>query len=270
MSSKRYTSLRNSKNINGLYRARVENNIDPLGIGRVQVRVPIIHGIVSQGGISSANLPWATMCSLSAGYNYGTYIVPEIGEYVFVMFEDGDTNKPVYLGSIYGTNSTINKEYGSDNTGGIWYGVIGENEVPKEAQRVDYPSLKMIYKSKNGTRIYLNDDENNEYLRIADTTGKKFEIDSTNDSISMSDMDIEIKIENDIIYLGNSTRHLTIDVNSSINIYDGNGNTSITIDDSGVTKVNSDKVAINTDSVGISYNNLNLIESDYGKEDTNG
>ena len=263
MAKSHYSNLKNSKNINGIYRARVENNIDPLGIGRIQIRVPLLHGLAGKNGLSSANLPWATMCSVSAGFNYGTYIVPEIGEYVFVLFEDGDPYKPVYIGSVFGTLSTVNKEYGSIETGGIWYGRKGDNEVPKEAQRVSYPSVKMIYKSKNGTRIYLNDNPEDEFIRIADSTGKKFEINSTKDTIQMCDKGIFIKIENDIIYLGNEERHLTIDCSNSINITTDKGNNTINIKDNGETSLITDRVEIETDQVGVSYRDMILTDGNY-------
>lgn len=139
-----YGSLQAPTELGGIFRARVENNVDPLGIGRVQVRVPMIHRTVASGGTSTESLPWASYCSsIGGGYNYGSFIVPEIGEYVWVMFEDMDSNKPVYLGSVFGTDSTLEKRYGSDKTTGVWSGVVGANEVPLESQR-ESPTHKMI------------------------------------------------------------------------------------------------------------------------------
>ncbi len=41
-----YGSLQAPTELGGIFRARVENNVDPLGIGRVQVRVPMIRIVI--------------------------------------------------------------------------------------------------------------------------------------------------------------------------------------------------------------------------------
>ena len=87
----------------GLYgfamRGVVVKNDDPLSIGRVKVRVYNIHG-TPQDGIQDENLPWAFPCFPTATYNSGTYIVPEEGNTVLLVFEDGDLSKPVYLAGV--------------------------------------------------------------------------------------------------------------------------------------------------------------------------
>jgi len=71
----------------GLYRGRVENNNDPLGRGRVQVRVfPMMEGIRKE------DLPWAEPCWA------GMLKVPAVGNWVWVMFQEGEITSPVWLG----------------------------------------------------------------------------------------------------------------------------------------------------------------------------
>lgn len=89
----------------GLMRGTVENNIDPIGLGRIQLRIPALHGHSGEDEkISTASLPWAVpgaLNCLSAGM--GQFLVPVVGSIVYVMFEDEDPRKPVYFGGVLTT-----------------------------------------------------------------------------------------------------------------------------------------------------------------------
>lgn len=168
-------TLKDSSSLSGVYRARVENNMDPLKIGRVKVRVPIVHGVPGKG-ITEDGLPWAYPCFMSAGYGYGSYVVPEVGEYVFIMFEDDDSSKPVYLGSSYGSGGSA-KTYGSSDGQGTWRSAAGENEVPIDAQR-DEPTRKIVYKSPKGAAIEIDDKNGSESIAMIDALGQMIKMES--------------------------------------------------------------------------------------------
>ncbi len=68
-----------------IYRATVLNGQDPEGRGRVQVMVPAITG---QGS------GWAVGCFMPGA----AMTAPQVGDTVFVMFENGDPAFPVWLG----------------------------------------------------------------------------------------------------------------------------------------------------------------------------
>ena len=74
----------------GKYRGKVEDDIDPLGMGRLRVSVPALAG----GGHSS----WALPCVPYAGRDVGFYALPPIGANVWVEFEGGDLNYPIWSG----------------------------------------------------------------------------------------------------------------------------------------------------------------------------
>lgn len=77
----------------GLYRGTVAENKDPEFRGRVMLIVPDVASFVPN--------TWAEPCSpLSGppGPGMGVYMVPMVGAGVWVMFEHGDVNKPVWLG----------------------------------------------------------------------------------------------------------------------------------------------------------------------------
>ena len=77
----------------GIYPGRVENNIDPLNMGRIQVSVADVGG----RAVSS----WALPCLPVAGNNMGMFTVPPVGAGVWVQFARGDTDYPIWLGAYY-------------------------------------------------------------------------------------------------------------------------------------------------------------------------
>ena len=79
----------------GKYRGQVENNIDPMMLGRVQVSVPAVLG--------SGSLSWAMPCSPYAGNGVGFFAIPPNGANVWVEFEAGDPDYPIWSGCFWGT-----------------------------------------------------------------------------------------------------------------------------------------------------------------------
>ena len=83
----------------GKYRATVVNNVDPLQIGRVQVTVPDVAGLVPS--------TWAMPCVPVAGINTGLFTVPMIGSGVWIEFERGDADYPIWVGGYWGTVAEV-------------------------------------------------------------------------------------------------------------------------------------------------------------------
>ncbi|MGC8802116.1 MAG: phage baseplate assembly protein V [Chloroflexus sp.] len=79
----------------GKYRGKVENNLDPLQQGRVQVSVPAVLG---EGRAS-----WAMPCVPFAGNGVGLFLIPPTGANVWVEFEGGDPDYPIWSGCFWGT-----------------------------------------------------------------------------------------------------------------------------------------------------------------------
>ncbi len=79
----------------GKYQGTVVSNIDPIQTGRVQVQVPDVLG----PGVSSS---WAMPCVPAAGIQGGAFIVPPIGSQVWVEFEQGDPDYPIWTGGFWG------------------------------------------------------------------------------------------------------------------------------------------------------------------------
>ncbi len=79
----------------GKYRGKVENNVDPLQQGRMQVSVPAVLG--------EGTLSWAMPCVPYAGPGVGFFAIPPNGANVWVEFEGGDPNYPIWSGAFWGT-----------------------------------------------------------------------------------------------------------------------------------------------------------------------
>lgn len=76
----------------GLYKGIVEDNNDPTGCNQLKVRIGQFWGS-SIKGIPTESLPWAKPASPLL-----TDPPIPIGTVVYVMFEEGDINDPVYIG----------------------------------------------------------------------------------------------------------------------------------------------------------------------------
>ncbi len=74
----------------GVYRGRVISNADPLGKGRVTAQCPDVHGLLPT--------TWAMPCVPMTGLQSGVYLVPPLNAGVWIMFEEGDINHPIWMG----------------------------------------------------------------------------------------------------------------------------------------------------------------------------
>jgi hypothetical protein len=78
----------------GKYRGKVENNLDPQLQGRLQVSVPAVLG--------SGTLSWAMPNSPYAGAQEGFFAVPPTDSNVWIEFEGGDPDYPIWSGCFWG------------------------------------------------------------------------------------------------------------------------------------------------------------------------
>jgi uncharacterized protein involved in type VI secretion and phage assembly len=83
----------------GKYRGTVLNNVDPLNKGRLLVSVPAVLGL--------APSTWALPCVPLAGVQNGWYAPPVIGSAVWVEFEQGDPDFPIWVGCFWGSAAEV-------------------------------------------------------------------------------------------------------------------------------------------------------------------
>lgn len=83
----------------GKYRGLVMENIDPLQIGRLLVQVTDPSNILPSS--------WAMPCFPFTGIQNGFFVVPAIGSGVWVEFEHGDLDKPIWTGGFFGSAAEV-------------------------------------------------------------------------------------------------------------------------------------------------------------------
>jgi hypothetical protein len=79
----------------GKYRGKVMSTIDPLQQGRLQVSCPALLG--------DNRLMWAMPCVPYAGPGVGWFFLPPVGANIWLEFEGGDLDYPIWSGCFWGT-----------------------------------------------------------------------------------------------------------------------------------------------------------------------
>jgi hypothetical protein len=110
----------------GKYRSTVINNIDPMQLARLQVHVPDVVGIIPSS--------WAMPCLPIAGHQSGICAVPAIGSNVWIEFERGDANYPIWVG-------------------GFW----SAEDLPPESASANPQFQKILFKTTLGLTLALTD-----------------------------------------------------------------------------------------------------------------
>ncbi len=125
----------------GGYLAEVINLDDPESLSRVQLRVLNFDGVDSHDGPI-----WARVACAFAGNNRGSFLLPDVGDEVLVVFVNGDPRFPVVVG-------------------GLWNGSDTSPETISGGR-----NRKKVIRSKNGVKVTLDDQDGQEQF-IAETPG---------------------------------------------------------------------------------------------------
>lgn len=91
--------MKDSPRYYGIYRGTVVNNVDPLQTARIQVMVPDVKGPFPA--------TWAMPCVPFTGKQMGAFMLPQLGSGVFVQFEAGDPQRPVWTGGWWGDTAEL-------------------------------------------------------------------------------------------------------------------------------------------------------------------
>jgi uncharacterized protein involved in type VI secretion and phage assembly len=136
----------------GKYRGTVVNNIDPLQIGRLLVECPDV--------LSLAPSSWAVPCVPLAGPTgapMGVYMVPPIGAGVWIEFEKGDPDYPIWVGCRWGTAADVPTVafLGLPVSPSIVLQTAGQNTIA--ISDTPGPTGGIMIKSQTGALILVND-----------------------------------------------------------------------------------------------------------------
>jgi uncharacterized protein involved in type VI secretion and phage assembly len=146
------TSLEAGGNIKGVALARVTNNKDPDGLGRVKLRF-LWHEKPSESD-------WVRI-ALIGGNDRGIAFLPEVDDEVLVAFERGDMRFPYVLGGLW--NGKDKPPYANSN---------GKNDI------------RMV-KTRKGHTLLFDDNSAKGRIELKLSDGKKLEIDD--DGIRLDD-----------------------------------------------------------------------------------
>lgn len=169
----------NNHYYNGFYRGKVENNgYDPTGNmdadpevrGRLQIRVLGIHSQNNtesiNDGIPTEHLPWAEQAGpLPFGFGPskgGISSVPEIGSWVWLFFENGNHNKPVYFASVIAVDD-LNWEHDGDTVTIV--SKTGHKIVIYDDAVTDKGTISI--ETKRGNAIIIQDSEDEDEIILS-------------------------------------------------------------------------------------------------------
>lgn len=133
----------------GKYRGTVVQNIDPLQTGRIQVIVPDVSSLLPS--------TWAMPCVPIAGKQMGTYMVPQIGAGVWVEFEQGNPDYPIWVGGFWGSAAEVPvlALAGLPASPNIVLQTTGQNAIV--ISDLPGPTGGIMLKSTTGATIIVND-----------------------------------------------------------------------------------------------------------------
>jgi uncharacterized protein involved in type VI secretion and phage assembly len=77
----------------GKFRGQCVDNVDPMQVGRIAAIVPDVLGGTPSG--------WALPCLPVAGTSSGMVALPPIGSWVWIEFEQGDPDRPIWTGGMW-------------------------------------------------------------------------------------------------------------------------------------------------------------------------
>lgn len=131
----------------GKYRGVVTDVQDPLLTGRIKARVPDVLGDRESG--------WAMPCAPFGGAGMGFFALPTVGAGVWIEFEHGDPDYPVWSG--------------------CWFGSAAD--VPPVLLAPPYK--KVVIQTEGGHRVILDDTPGVGGVTLETATGQKLVLGAT-------------------------------------------------------------------------------------------
>mgnify|MGYP001161683300 CR=1 FL=1 len=188
----------------GKYRGIVVDNADPDRRGRVRVRVPALLG--------DAATDWALPCFPCGGLSgQGWYAVPQVDAQVWVEFEAGDLDHPIWSGTFWQQSG----------------------DVPAEVQ--DPPSSTLL-RTPQGHRLLLEDKDGQEAIELVHKGGASLKIDE-NGSVALTDQGgakVTLDADANQILIEDANGNSIALTNAGTTVKDANGN-QIEMAASGIT-----------------------------------
>lgn len=189
----------------GKYRGFVVDNEDPENLGRISARVPSVLGNEVSG--------WALPCAPFGGLDgQGLFLVPEIGAQLWIEFEEGNPDKPIWTGTFWRTSDA----------------------PPQDAQKSP-PTTRML-QTASGHRLQFDDEGGDERISLAHKGGSELVMEPDGNLVLSDEGGSTLTLDNasnEVVLNDVSGNTLTMS-SSGTTVEDSNGN-KIEMAASGVT-----------------------------------
>jgi len=239
-----------STKFDSIYRGVIEDNDDPLKMGRVMVRIFGLHTSkltkTDTEGIPTSDLPWAEpVLSVLEGSmsGYGLWSVPLKGSHVMIFFESGNYTQPRYFATVPGIPTVAaNTNTGFNDPDGVYPRSDRLNEsdfhrlargtkdvVTSPAYKAQYPH-NIVLATHGGHIIEIDSTPSDERINIQHKCGSYIELDKDGNKTEVVINDYILTINNDNTVTIGGNLLVNITGNATINVT-GNSTTNVTGDD---------------------------------------
>lgn len=179
---------------------------------------------------------WMRIVTPYGGSDWGMYSIPEIGDEVLVIFEQGNINKPYVIGSVYKADDKFHKKASKEN-----------NDTKK-------------IRTRGGHEVTFYDEDKKQYVDIKTPKELNIRLDDEKNKISVTDKEnknsIIIDVENSKITISGDKKIILQSNSSKINI-EGDSN-NITAKSSSIKIEGSNSVKLKAQSLDIEAGMLNV------------
>ena len=163
----------------GKYRGSVIDNLDPERRGRIRVEVADVKGVLPT--------TWAEACLPLAGpggAGMGVFVVPPKGTAVWVEFEGGDTDFPIWTGCLFEASTDVPPsalEAGLPDSR-----IVAQSQGKNSLVISDVPGEGLRLRAASGASIVVNEEG------ITISTGRGASIKLTGKSVSVNGGALEV------------------------------------------------------------------------------
>jgi len=244
----------------------VEDILDPLEIGRVQVRINSLHPTETEPnpttglGVSKDHLPWCQMLqNITSAAQNGLGISPtgiEIGSWVALSAIDNNFDVFMVIGSLAGIGDIHNSALGKPHTAATSKESLYKDE-PATTAATKYPNNKTI-STKSGHLIEIDDTKGAERISVYHKSGTFIEFHPEGILVEkVLGQKYSISLENNNLL---AKGDININAEGIVNIT--SDNSEINIEAKSDVNINAKNINATSDNIEAKASNINVNGSD--------